>query len=560
MLFPFVLPASIAVLVLSNAVTAGSIHEKRNSIVAGYGGIPEVQVTTTVAVYDTVTVGYTEASTSAAVLQKAPNPGKPFSLSSAAPSGFPPLPSALNVTGSSAWNSSFNGSYPLNTTTGSPLLKHGSPQPTVAPNATTLPTSSNFTSATEVTNTTESLDASSGFLYGVNVGGWLILEKWMNGDTFVGDFANAWDQYSFDSIDGAADALANHWKYFFTEDDVKELASHGINALRIPIGFWAYDNANTPYVKGADAYMEKAIGWARTYNMKVWVDCHGSPGSQNGYDNSGHSGNVEWQQYGNLDRSISVLKTMAAKYGASSYSDVVVGLELTNEPLAGGNNDFATTQSWSVEAYKAVRAAAANKNLIIVMHDAFQGPAVWESTVASANANKKFGIDTHMYQLYSDADNALNQAEHITKACGWASELSVVNDKFPVYAGEWSPMSNICVDTNGYTIAGSTCTSDGCQCQNVDLQYWNAPMIKEVRKFVEAQMDAFQASTSGYFMWAAKGPGAWGFLNGVSAGVIPSPVTARKYPGQCGDLTKRAPVIGERRTARGMMGVEGEKW
>jgi len=443
-------------------------------------------------------------------------------------------------------------------TVDSTLLNTAAPQSTAASNATGAQARASAT--TQAPEAVASSDASSGFLYGVNVGGWLILEKWMNADTFVNNFANAWDQWSFDSIDGAAAALATHWENYFTESDVKALASHGINALRIPIGFWAYENANTPYVKGADAYLEKAIGWARTYGMKVWVDCHGSPGSQNGYDNSGHAGNVEWQQDGNLDLSITVLKTMAAKYGASSYADVVVGLELTNEPLAGGNNDFATTQSWSVEAYKAVRAAAANKKLIIVMHDAFQGPAVWESTVASANANKLFGIDTHMYQLYDAYDKTLNQAQHITEACGWASSLSSANALFPVYAGEWSPMSNICVDTNGYTIAGSTCTASGCQCQNVPIAYWNAPMIEQVRRFVEAQMDVFQASTSGYFMWAAKGPGAWGFLNGVSAGVIPSPVTARKYPGQCGDLSKRTPVLGERRAPRGMLGVKGEAW
>jgi len=35
-------------------------------------------------------------------------------------------------------------------------------------------------------------------------------------------------------------------------------------------------------VKGAEAHLDNAIGWARKNGMKVWVDLHGAPGSQNG--------------------------------------------------------------------------------------------------------------------------------------------------------------------------------------------------------------------------------------------------------------------------------------
>ena len=35
-------------------------------------------------------------------------------------------------------------------------------------------------------------------------------------------------------------------------------------------------------MKGAEAHLDKAIGWARKNGMKVWVDLHGAPGSQNG--------------------------------------------------------------------------------------------------------------------------------------------------------------------------------------------------------------------------------------------------------------------------------------
>jgi glucan 1,3-beta-glucosidase len=386
----------------------------------------------------------------------------------------------------------------------------------------------------------------------VNLGGWLVLEKWMNDDAFSGTFSSAVDQYTFDSLPNSATALESHWSTFFTESDIKTIAATGINALRIPIGYWAYDNADTPYHTGADAYLEKAIGWARNAGMKVWVDCHGSPGSQNGFDNSGQKGNVDWQEESNLARSIAVLKTMATKYGSMEYADVVVGLEMVNEPISYGNNKFATTQSWAQSAYAAVRSAAANKNMVIVMHDAFQGAPQWTNIVTSLNSQRSFGVDSHMYQLFSDDDNALTQSQHITKACGWASELSSANAVMPTYVGEWSAATNICVNPDGSTTAGTSCSVEGCQCQSVDFDKWNKGMIEQVRRFVEAQLDVFESSSSGYFIWSAKGPGGWGFLNGIGNGAIPNPVTERKYPGQCGGSKRRA--------WRGSLGVVGEAW
>jgi glucan 1,3-beta-glucosidase len=155
-----------------------------------------------------------------------------------------------------------------------------------------------------VVTTSESAASTPTFIRGVNLGGWLVLEKWMDSDAFTGAFSDAIDQWTFDSTPGAADALMTHWNSYYTEGDIKTIAATGINALRIPIGFWAYDNSNTPYIKGADVFLERALGWAKNANMKVWIDCHGSPGSQNGFDNSGHAGLVDWQQSENLANSI----------------------------------------------------------------------------------------------------------------------------------------------------------------------------------------------------------------------------------------------------------------
>ncbi|KAF1353235.1 glycoside hydrolase superfamily [Delphinella strobiligena] len=360
----------------------------------------------------------------------------------------------------------------------------------------------------------------------------------MNSTFFDG--TNATDQWSFDETEGAEAKLQQHWSTYFTESDVEQMASWGINAVRIPIGYWAYNNTGTPYITGADAYLEKAIGWCRNHGISVLVDCHGSPGSQNGFDNSGHSGQVSWQSEDNLNLSISVLETIATKYGASEYADVVFGIEIVNEPISWDQNNFDTTKQWAQDAYYAIKAVATNSELAVIMHDGFMGPSEWEGISDAINGNSslaesKFWIDTHLYQNQEASDSLLTQEQHVQKACNWSStELLPSSSNLPVIVGEFSAATNICANPDGSTVAGSVCYIDGCQCSaNVNIEDWNEPLIKATRKFLEAELDTFEAHARGWFMWSYTGPGAWGYANAVEYGIIGKDVTARDFPGQC---------------------------
>jgi len=377
---------------------------------------------------------------------------------------------------------------------------------------------------------------------GVNIGGWLVLEKWMLPDVFTGDFANAVDQWTFDQIPGAKEALHNHWSTYFTEADVENLAGWGINAVRIPIGYWAYENAceGTPYIKGAAPYLKQAVQWCQKHGIKVLIDIHGSPGSQNGYDNSGHSGQAGWQSGNNLKITTDVLVKVAKKYGQLKWADTVFAIEMTNEPISWGANNFATTQSWAQTTYAAMKKVAANSDLRIFMHDGFMGPSSWTSVGAALNgkkkkANSKFWIDVHMYQNQVASDSLLTQKQHIEKACNYATtEFLPSSSNLPVVVGEWTGATNICANPDGTTTAGSTCDVAGCQCSaNTWVGQWNAPLIAATRKFFEAQMDVYEAHTMGWFMWTYNGPGAWGLQNAIQYGLVGAKVTDRMYPGQC---------------------------
>jgi aryl-phospho-beta-D-glucosidase BglC (GH1 family) len=58
--------------------------------------------------------------------------------------------------------------------------------------------------------------------------------------------------------------------------------------VRIPIGYWSIAPIEgEPYVQGAYDVLGQALDWAQTAGLKVLIDLHGAPGSQNGFDNSG---------------------------------------------------------------------------------------------------------------------------------------------------------------------------------------------------------------------------------------------------------------------------------
>lgn len=67
-----------------------------------------------------------------------------------------------------------------------------------------------------------------------------------------------------------------------TEQDMSKIASLGLNTVRIPIGYWACDIVDEPYVQGQVVHLKNALRWAKTYDIDVMVDLHGLPGSQNG--------------------------------------------------------------------------------------------------------------------------------------------------------------------------------------------------------------------------------------------------------------------------------------
>ena len=94
------------------------------------------------------------------------------------------------------------------------------------------------------------------------------------------------------------------------QKDFEWMKNHGINTVRLPIGFWAViHHPPYPYAKAA---LERALQMAQLHHIDVLVDLHGAPGSQNGWDHSGHAGALNWTKPANIELTLQVIEELAA--------------------------------------------------------------------------------------------------------------------------------------------------------------------------------------------------------------------------------------------------------
>jgi len=137
------------------------------------------------------------------------------------------------------------------------------------------------------------------------------------------------------------------------------------------------------YTQGAAPYIDAAIDWARGTGLKIWIDLHGAPGSQNGFDNSGHkTATPGWQQGDTTAQTLAVLEKITAKYAQSQYQDVVVGIELLNEPLSSELN-MATLKQFYSDGFGQTRAVS---DTPVILHDGFAAPSSWNGFLSDSTA------------------------------------------------------------------------------------------------------------------------------------------------------------------------------
>jgi glucan 1,3-beta-glucosidase len=191
--------------------------------------------------------------------------------------------------------------------------------------------------------------------------------------------------------DRAYQILKSHWDSWATLADFQKIAKAGFNTVRIPIGYWAYSlDSGESYTQGAAPYLDNAIDWARQTGLKVMIDLHGAPLSQNGFDNSGQrTNNPQWQQGDSVAQTLAVLNTISTKYAAAQYQDVVSSIQLLNEPL-GSKLNFDGIKDFYKKGYEQVRQVS--DKTAVVLHDTFVAPSSFNGFLSQSDNGAHNGI------------------------------------------------------------------------------------------------------------------------------------------------------------------------
>jgi len=97
------------------------------------------------------------------------------------------------------------------------------------------------------------------------------------------------------------------------------------------------------------------VDWAGTYGLKLIVDLHGAPGSQNDFDNSGHRvGYPGWHtESGAVTRTNAIIKTLASKF--ADNPSVVPIIAPLNEPAGFYDEMMDTITQYWYDSYGSVR-------------------------------------------------------------------------------------------------------------------------------------------------------------------------------------------------------------
>ncbi|MGL6198392.1 MAG: glycoside hydrolase family 5 protein [Lachnospiraceae bacterium] len=353
---------------------------------------------------------------------------------------------------------------------------------------------------------------------GVNLGNWLVLEKWMSPALFEGTTAE--DEYYLPrqlSKEEYAARIKMHRAEFISERDFTRIASMGFDTVRIPVPYFIFGDRE-PFI-GCINELDKAFNWAEKYGLQILIDLHTAPDGQNGSDNGGICGVCKWsQQPDEVEFELTVLERLAERYGTRKG---LWGIEIINEPVleemwntfdmqgryppadsekAKGSkaNTREFLEQFYLDAYDRMRKHL-QEDKYVVFHDAFELKN-WKQFMRDEKY-KNVVLDTHQYLMMAEMMGCEQNVESYVSYIenNYVRDIEEMQQYFPVICGEWCLFNSLAcgIDTHG----GRT-VINGIEGANTEIL--SAQEKKEIyTRLAKAQLDAWNKG-SGHFYWSYK--------------------------------------------------------
>ena len=340
--------------------------------------------------------------------------------------------------------------------------------------------------------------------------------------------------------------LEKHWDSWVSEQTIADLAAAGITHVRVPMGHWITCDVSDdePYVCGEWSYLVRAMGWCRAHGIKVWLDLHTAPGSQNGFDNSGRLGAATWDSNtGNVNRTVAVVEKISQRVKDEGLLDVVTGFGLLNEP--DQHIKYWRMLHYYNDAYAAIRSIL-GKDVAVYIGDMFNPqsfnwfwPSSDDPSLAPPNREaENVFLDSHIYACFVDDLKAMTPKQHITQVCKFERDhinqccwqgLPPEATELKRFVGEW------------------TVAYDQTPSPELEIHLAKEPRdlsperFRFLRQYALAQMMTYEATPEasegylpdgavagdfhGWFFWnfrmEADAYREWDYLRGVQEGWIP---------------------------------------
>lgn len=353
---------------------------------------------------------------------------------------------------------------------------------------------------------------------GVNLGNWLVLEKWMSPALFDG--TDAEDEYYLPRTlppEVYEARIRLHRSSYITERDFARIAEIGLNAVRIPVPYFIW--GDRPPFLGCLAELDNAFDWAEKYGLRILIDLHTAPLSQNGFDNGGICGVCRWSQTpAEVEFVLALLEKLARRYGSRPG---LMGIEPLNEPITEPNwstlgvpnrypardpalaqgsapNSLAFLRDFYTEAYRRIRPHLA-PDKYVVFHDAFHLDA-WEDFFRRGGFDHAM-LDTHQYLMVAELLGCPQTPEgyeaYIRETLRPA--IAAVQQYVDVICGEWCLFNSYAA--GGDTHGGQAVFTDDGSPAGTALD--PAALRHVYRRLALAQLEAW-AQGSGHFYWSYK--------------------------------------------------------
>jgi len=323
-----------------------------------------------------------------------------------------------------------------------------------------------------------------------------------------------------------------------------------LNWVRLPIPYWAIEVwPGEPFLpKVCWKYIVRLFGWARKYGIRIYLDLHTVPGSQNAFNHSGKEGQVNWMNgimgFANAQRSLDYMRIITEFISQPEYLDLIPIFGIVNEALLTTIGQAELT-SFYLQAHNMIRGITGygqGNGPYISIHDGFN-LGLWAGFLPGSD---RIILDTHPYLAF---DGQTNTAPVVTddglgepggtwpsQACAWGSSMNQSQVGFGVtISGEFSSSYVECgLFLSGTTVPG---TDTGDCLPFVQWQNWNATFKEGILDFTLASMDALQ--NWWYWTWKVGNSSTsntveaplWSYQLGLQNGWIPT--DPRKSVGKC---------------------------